>query len=224
VAGTAKRPPSLRFVYVATHGGRRQAAPAFLFLFLASLALAACGGNQASATTQSVPAQKLHAAAAAMRTVSAFRFTADVTSGPQQVQVSGEFTAPNSLHETVKIGANTVEVLWVGTRAFRRNSATAAWQVVPPASASAPTDPRTAFGVLAKAAAVHMQGSSYMFSLSKADATGLVKGSSSVTGAAQLSGGRITDLTYQAASPAVSVHLTYAGFNATPPVTPPPGL
>ena len=124
----------------------------------------------------------------------------------------------------MKIGANTVEVLWVGTRAFRRNSATAAWQVVPPASASAPTDPRTAFGVLAKAAAVHMQGSSYVFSLSKADATGLVKGSSSVTGAALLNGGRITDLTYQAASPAVSVHLTYAGFNATPPVTPPPGL
>jgi hypothetical protein len=51
-----------------------------------------------------------------------------------------------------------------------------------------------------------------------------VKGSRSVTGAALLSSGRITDLTYQAASPPVSVHLTYAGFNATPPVTPPPGL
>jgi hypothetical protein len=147
-----------------------------------------------------------------------------VTSGSQDVQVSGEFTAPNALHETVKIGANTVEVLWVGTRAFRRNSATAAWQVVPPASSSAPTDPRSAFGVLAKAASVRVQGSSYAFTLGKPNAASLVKGSSSVTGAAQLSAGKIVDLTYQAATPAVSVHLTYAGFNATPPVTPPPGL
>jgi hypothetical protein len=186
--------------------------------------LLACGGNQGSAPTQSVPAQKLQAAAAAMRTVSAFRFTADVSSGSQLVHVSGEFTAPNALHETVKIGANTVEALWVGSRTFRRDSATAAWQLVPPASSSAPTDPRTAFGVLANATAVHMQGSSYVFSLSKANASSLVKGSSTVTGAALLDAGRITDLTYQAASPAVSVHLTYAGFNATPPVTPPPGL
>jgi hypothetical protein len=69
-----------------------------------------------------------------------------------------------------------------------------------------------------------MQGSSYVFTLSKANATSLVKGSSTVTGAALLEGGRITDLTYQAPSPAVAVHLTYAGFNATPAVTPPPGL
>jgi hypothetical protein len=63
-----------------------------------------------------------------------------------------------------------------------------------------------------------------VFSLNKSNSTSLVKGSRSVTGAALLSSGRITDLTYQAASPPVSVHLTYAGFNATPPVTPPPGL
>jgi len=188
------------------------------------LALLACGGGQASATTKSVPAQKLQAAAATMRTVSAFSFTADVVSGSQQVHVSGEFTAPKALHEMVKIGANTVEVLWVGGRAFRRNSATSIWQLVPPAGASAPTDPRSAFGVLGSATSVHMQGTSYVFSLNKSNSTSLVKGSRSVTGAALLSSGRITDLTYQAASPPVSVHLTYAGFNATPPVTPPPGL
>ena len=55
--------------------------------------LLGCGGSQGSATTQSVPAQKLQAAASTMRTVSAFRFTADVSSGSQLVHVSGEFTA-----------------------------------------------------------------------------------------------------------------------------------
>jgi hypothetical protein len=222
VAGTEKEPSSLRFVNPTINEGRRHAAPAFLLL--ATLALFACGGDQGTTPPKSVPAQKLEAAAATMRTVSAFRFTADVVSGSQQVQVSGEFTAPNALHEMVKIGTNTVEVIWVGGRTFRRNSATAPWQVVPPASASAPTDPRSAFGVLGSAASVHMQGSSYVFSLAKSGANSLVKGSSSVTGAAQLTSGRITDLTYQAASPPVSVHLTYDGFNATPPVTPPPGL
>jgi hypothetical protein len=224
VAETTEKTAGLRLANGLGRGGRRHLAPAFLSALLSAAALFGCGGDQGSAPAKSVPAQKLEAAAAAMRTVSAFRFTADVDSGSQQVHVTGEFTAPNALHETVKIGANTVEALWVGTRAFRRNSATAAWQVVAPASASAPTDPRSAFGVLANATSVHMQGSSYVFSLSKANATSLVKGSNAVTGAALLDGGRITDLTYQATSPAVAVHLTYAGFNATPPVTPPPGL
>lgn len=159
-----------------------------------------------------------------MRTTAAFRFTADVLSGSQPVHVSGEFSAPDSLHETVKIGSNTVEVVRVGARAFRRESATAAWQLVPPANASAPADPRSAFAVLARASSVRLQGSSYLFTLVKSAAASLVDGSTSVTGAALLVGGRITDLSYRATKPAVSVHLTYTGFNATPPVTAPPGL
>jgi hypothetical protein len=159
-----------------------------------------------------------------MRTTSTFRFTADVVSGSQQVHVNGEFSSPDALHETVKVGPNTVEVVRIGTRAFRRDTPTAPWQVVPPANAAPPADPRGAFTVLANASAVRQQGSSYVFTLSKSAAASLVNGSASVTGAALLDGGRITDLTYQAATPTVSVHLTYAGFNATPPVTAPPGL
>jgi hypothetical protein len=224
VAGTTKGPRSLSFAKPALNGGRRHAAPASLLLAISTLALFACGGGQGTTPAKSGPAQKLDAAAAMMRTVSAFSFTADVVSGSQQVHVTGEFTTPNALHETVKIGTSTVEVLWVGTRAFRRATATAPWTVVPPASTSPPTDPRSAFAVLGSATSVHLQGTSYVFSLSKANATTLVKGSTTVTGAALIVGGRITDLTYQAASPAVAVHLTYTGFNATPPVTPPPGL
>lgn len=188
------------------------------------MALVACGGGQGSAATRSGPELKLQAAATAMRTVSTFQFTADVVSGSQQVHVSGEFSAPDALHETVKIGSNTVEVVRMGSRAFRRDSATAAWRAVAAADAPAPTDPRSAFAVLANATAVRLQGSSYLFTLNKSAAASLVNGSTSVTGAALLDGGRITDLSYQAASPAVSVHLVYAGFNATPAVTAPPGL
>ena len=117
-----------------------------------------------------------------MRTVLTFRFTADVVSGSQQVKVSGEFSAPDGLHETVTIGANTVEVLRVGTRAFRRDTPTAAWRVVPAANASAPTDPRSAFSVLAGVTDVRLQGSSYAFTLGKPAAASLVAGSTSVTG------------------------------------------
>jgi hypothetical protein len=39
-----------------------------------------------------------------------------------------------------------------------------------------------------------------------------------------LSAGRIVDLSYRAASPAVTAHLTYAGFNTTLAVVAPAGL
>ena len=60
--------------------------------------------------------------------------------------------------------------------------------------------------------------------LTGSTAASLVNGSSAVTGSAVITGGRITDLAYKAATPVVSVHLTYAGFNATPRVTAPPGM
>jgi hypothetical protein len=174
--------------------------------------------------TPSGPAQKLQAAAAAMRSVETFRFVADVVSGPQQAHVSGEFSAPDALHETVKIGPNTLEVIRIGARTFRRDSPAAAWQVVPATKATTPTDPRSAFAVLAKASDVRLQGNTYLFALTTSAAASLVNGSTGVTGAAVLDGGRITDLSYRAAKPVVSVHLTYAEFNATPRVTAPPGL
>ncbi len=186
--------------------------------------LAACGGDQQSNTTDPAAAKKLQAAATAMRTVSAFRFTADVVGGAQPIHVSGEFSAPDALHETVKIGSTTFELVRVGARAFRRDSPAAGWAVVPPANAAAPTDPRSAFAVLATAGTVRQEGSSYLFTLNRAAAGGLVNNSTGVTGSALLAGTRITDLSYRANSPAISVHLTYTGFNSTPPVTPPPGL
>jgi hypothetical protein len=195
-----------------------------LFGLLATLALAACGGGDGAAPPPSGPAQKLQAAAAAMRQVETFRFTADVVSGTQQVHINGEFSAPDSLHETVKVGTGTLEFVRIGARTFRRDSPTAAWAVVPTTSATAPTDPRSAFAVLSKATDVHLVGAGYGFGLGKTAAASLVNGSTQVTGTALIGGGRITDLGYATTSPVVSVHLTYAGFNATPLVTAPHGF
>jgi hypothetical protein len=159
-----------------------------------------------------------------MRTVETFSFTAEVISGSQKTNINGEFAAPDSLHESVKVGSGTLEVIRIGARTYRRDSATAPWQVVTAAKATTPADPRSAFAVLTKTTDVRLEGSTYLFTLTTSAATSLVNGSGNVTGSAVLGGGRITDLTYKAAKPAVSVHLTYAGFNATPRVTAPPGM
>ena len=191
------------------------------------MTLVACGGGSGTTATNPTPngaAEKLQAAAAAMQTVETFQFTGEVVSASQKTNISGEFAAPDALHESLKIGTATLEVIRIGGRTFRRDSPTAAWQLVPASKATTPTDPRLAFTALAKATDVHLQGSTYVFTLNTSAATSLVNGSSAVTGSAVITGGRITDLAYKAATPVVSVHLIYAGFNATPRVTAPPGM
>jgi hypothetical protein len=158
-----------------------------------------------------------------MRTVNGFRFTADVVSGTQNVHVTGLFSAPDSLDETVVAGSQTLELLKVGSRTFRRDKPNGAWLAVPATSATSTTDPRSAFGTLAGATSVTVEGSTYQFSLSNAAAAQLIQGSASVTGSALVAGGRITDLRYQSSSPSITVHLTYSAFNQSPAVTLPPG-
>ena len=191
---------------------------------LLAAALVACGGGSGAAPTPplSGPTQKLQTAAAAMRTAKAFRFTAEVLTGTQQVRIAGDFTAPDALHEIVTVGASSLELVKIGTRTFRRDSATAPWQAVPATSARSATDPRGAFSTLAGTSAVKVEGAAYFFSLNNGAAANLVNGSNSVTGSAVIDGGRIVDLKYQSNSPSVSVHLTYGAFNTAVVVTPPP--
>jgi hypothetical protein len=156
-----------------------------------------------------------------MKTVNAFRFTAEVATGTQQIHVAGEFSAPDRLHETVVVGSGTLELVKVGTRTYRRDKPTAPWQAVPATNTNATTDPRVAFDSLAAINTVQLDGSTYRFTLSSPAAAKLVAGSKSVTGAAVLDAGRITDLRYQSSSPSVTIHLTYSAFNSIPAVTPP---
>ena len=212
-------------------GGRRGGARPFLtrgryalVTLLLAAALLACGGGSGAAPTPplSGPTLKLQTAAAAMRTVNAFRFTAEVLTGNQQVRVAGDFAAPDALHETVTVGTSSLELVKIGTRTFRRDSATAPWQAVPATSASTATDPRGAFSILVGTSAVKVEGATYFFSLNNRAAANLVKGSKGVNGSAVIDSGRIVDLKYQSNSPSVSVHLTYGAFNTAVVVTPPP--
>jgi len=157
-----------------------------------------------------------------MRSATSYGFAADVTGGAQPIHVSGVFSAPDHVRETVTVGGSTLELIRIGPRTFSRNGPSAAWAVVTPTSTPGPGDPRSAFSPLAATTATSAQGSTYGFTLSDADAAQLVQGSTSVTGRAAVTGGFITDLRYQSTSPPVSVHITYTGINTTPAVTAPP--
>jgi hypothetical protein len=157
-----------------------------------------------------------------MQSATSYGFVADVTGGAQPVHVSGVFSAPDHIHETVTVGGSTLELIRIGSRTFSRNAPTGAWTAATPTSTSGPGDPRSAFSPLASAMASSAEGSTYGFTLSDADAAQLVQGSTSVTGSAVVAGGYITDLRYQSTSPPVSVHITYTGINSTPAVTAPP--
>ncbi len=156
-----------------------------------------------------------------MKMANTFRFTADVVSGSQSVHVSGEFSAPNDLHENVKIGSNTLELIRVGSRTFRRDAAAVPWQLATAARSAVPADPRSAFSTLTGVTAITLKGSSYMFTLTDGAAANLVQGSTTVTGTATLNGRWISDLRYGATSPSVSIHLTYRDVNSTPAVKAP---
>jgi len=187
------------------------------------LALAACGDTSSSVPV-SGPARDLQAAAAAMRIVTSFSFTAKVVTGSQSAQISGEFASPNNLHETAQIGAQSLELIRVGTKTYTRSAANAPWTLSSGSTSSAPADPRAAFAVLESAGEVTQSGSTYSFTLTGVAAAALIQGAATVTGTATLAGGRILTLGYQAAAPAVSVDLAYSNFNAAPAIALPPGV
>ncbi|MGA7912612.1 MAG: hypothetical protein WB682_11210 [Candidatus Dormiibacterota bacterium] len=185
------------------------------------MSLAACG-NATSAVPPSGPAQDLNAAAAAMQTVTSFEFTAKVVTGSQEARITGEFAAPNNLHETAQIGTQSLELIRVGSRTYVRSAANTPW--APATGSPAPADPRAAFRVLESAGDVTLSGSTYAFTLTGAAAAALIQGAATVKGTVTLAGGRIATLSYQATAPAVSVDLAYSNFNGAPAITLPPGL
>jgi len=187
------------------------------------LCLSACGDTSAPVALTG-PARDLQAAAAAMRTVATFKFTAKIVTGAQTAQISGEFATPDNLHETAQIGGQFVELIRVGSRTVVRSAPNAAWTKTTGAGSSAATDPRAAFAVLGSATDVTMSGSAYAFTLTGAAAASLVQGAATVTGTATLTGGRISALSYKAAAPPVSVDLAYSNFNGGPAIILPPGV
>jgi hypothetical protein len=169
-----------------------------------------------------VPADSLRRAATAMEAASSYRFAGGVSAGGHTITVTGEFSAPDRLHETLTVaGAPPVERVAIGTAAYQRNATT--WQAV--SGATATGDPRRTFAALAQATAVTVQGSGYRFELVGPAVSSLVTGGSAattVTGTVTVTNGRITDVVYRSAvASGTTVHFGYSDIGTAPPVTAP---
>ena len=198
---------------------------------VASVAVvAACDGGKASTATTQAPttttvvgaAGTLRQAALAMEGSSSYRFAGAVNAGGHTVNLSGEFSAPDRLHETITVaGAAPVERIVIGTAAYQRTGTT--WQAAPGTATA--SDPRSTFAALALATTVSQQGSVYSFTLAGAAAGSLVSGgttSGPVTGTVTVSNDRITDLAFRSAAAAgTTVHFTYSDIGTAPPVVAP---
>jgi hypothetical protein len=167
-------------------------------------------------------ADTLRQAATAMETASSYRFVGDVKVGGRPITISGEFSAPDRLHEILTLaGATTIERVAIGPSAYQRNATT--WQAVTGATSTG--DPRQTFAALAQATKVTPQGSGFAFELAGPAAASLVSGgvaTSTVTGTVTITNGSITDVAYRSAvASGTTVHFAYSAIGTTPPVTAP---
>lgn len=162
-----------------------------------------------------------------MQAASGYAFTAVVDVGSSRVGVSGEFQAPDRIHEVITSpsGARAEEVL-VGSDTFVRDPTTGKWRrSTTPSSA---TDPRTAFSVLQQAGGVSRSGERYVFSLPASALRRLLASGSAATagagsGAATLGDHAISSLqiSLTLSGRPVSLSLQYSAVGTAPPVTAP---
>ncbi|HVM64326.1 MAG TPA: hypothetical protein VMU14_05645 [Acidimicrobiales bacterium] len=168
-------------------------------------------------------ASALRQVATAMEATVGYHFTGTVRSGGETISITGEFAAPDRLHETLTAaGAPPIERIVIGGRQYQR--AGTAWQ---PVTGSSTTDPRATFGALVAATSVSAQPGGYAFTLAGTAATQLVSGApargTTVTGTVEVRAGTITDIAYRSAdSSQTSVDFAYSDVGTAPPITAPP--
>jgi hypothetical protein len=208
----------------------RRALTATAAALLLGAAVAGCGGGSDSAAPASHPAtsaaRRLDQAAAAMQQVASYRFDATVGVGTSQVKLTGEFQAPDRVHESITLtGQAPVEVVFAGNQAFVKDATTGAWRNRVQATAATTTDVRAAFGALTKADSVSRQGSTYAFRVPGDAALALVgtNATTSIPAVAALNGNEISTLTYQPTvdGQKLRVSITYTDVNRAPPVSVP---
>ena len=201
---------------------------------LALTAASACGGGGGSdsaaagtpAATGSAATGRLVQAASAMQQVAGYRFSATVGTSPAQVVLTGEFEAPDRVHENITLaGKAPAEVVFVGNQAFVKDAASGAWRNRVQAPSATSTDVRAAFAALTKARAVHRRGSTYTFEVPADAALALVgtPATASIPAVARLSGNEISTLTYRptVGGEQLQVSITYTDVNRAPPVSVP---
>ena len=167
-------------------------------------------------------ATTLRQAATTMESITSYHFTGRVTIGIESLSLSGDFSAPDHLHETLSLpGVAPVERILVGTSTWQRSGTK--WQRV--AAASTSSDPRTTFGALAGVTNVTANAGVYSFSVTGPATAALISGTgatTTITGTATVQGGRIVNVSYRSpAGAGTAVTYSYSGLNTTPPVTAP---
>jgi hypothetical protein len=197
-------------------------------LGIAALAASGCGSSAGDAPTSAdaAAARGLSRAASAMRRASGYRFAATIGSSPAQVQLHGEFQAPDRVHETVVVaGQPAAEVIFLGRNAFVKDPKTGAWRNRVQTAATTSTDVRVAFTALTRAQNITRQGATYRFAVPAAAARALVGSTpaDAIVGSAHLSGEQIDTLTYHAtiSGHAITVRIEFTDLNRAPPVEQP---
>jgi hypothetical protein len=112
--------------------------------------LAGCSnGKSTPPTTQVTPtssesaAGALRQAALGMEAASSYRFVGTVSAGGHTVSLSGEFAAPDRLHEVITIaGTPPVERIMIGSTAYQRSGSTWSAARRRPAATRVPPSPR----------------------------------------------------------------------------------
>lgn len=202
--------------------------------------LGACGGNarpgqtavriegQRQSGADHAAGEALAAAATAMHSATSFRFDASVEVAQTPTHVTGEFQAPDRLHETATAARGVpVEFVFVGTRAFVKDPTKGVWRSRL-STAPGAADPRAAFDVLNQAEAIHIEGGEYRFTLTGAAAASIARSAgatvtpATVTGSAVLAGPSLSrlDLDVAGTTP-IHMTITYRDVGAAPPVEQP---
>jgi hypothetical protein len=196
---------------------------------LLAVVASACGsGSDAATKSDPADARQLAAAASAMQQATGYRFDAAVGAKVAAVDVTGEFQAPDRLHETVSVGGRpSAEVVFIGTKAFVKDPATGAWRDrVQGQDASTATDVRSAFGALGDARDVsRTDDGRYHFTIPAAATRTLVgpNATGTVRGTATLAGNSVVELSYGATvnGKPVAFRITYSDIGSAPPVEQP---
>jgi hypothetical protein len=197
----------------------------------AGLVIAACGAVAAvlgwrmgRPHVQPAPAASVFLASArSMQAATSYDFTGRVTIGLEVLNVTGTFSAPDSLQERLQlVGGPPIERVSVGAVTYQQGPG--GWQRT--GSAATLADPRAVFAALTGAGAVNRQGQEYSFDLTGPEVTALVSGATTATvatGTALIEGGRVQSLAYRSAAGAgTTATFTFSSIDAATPVTAPP--
>jgi hypothetical protein len=165
-----------------------------------------------------------------------YRFVASITVASVTSKVTGEFAAPDRIHETIATTTATtpavvVETVFSAGRVFIRDGASGVWRPAQTPTGASTNDPRVAFSVIQRAQNATDNGSAVSFTL-PADATrellqvppndtvGEARGSATLT----TNGVIHLELTVPSAARTVRIVIDYSAIGSGPPVTAPTGV